>query len=192
MSTVLLEPSVRTTCRRPITGRWQIDGHRTELTVRARALGLPVRGRFTGTTGVIDVADSITRSQVRVTVGSDSFETGWDAQDRVVAGTGFLDAHAHPTLSFAAHGLQPILESMVTADGDRPLWWLVGEVTARGVTRPVRLALGVVRQDGDCMEFSATGSIRRSEFGAVGKRGLISDLVEITVHGSARRQHDGG
>ena len=190
MSTILLESSARTTSRRSITGRWQIDGHRTELTVRVRALGLAARGRFTGTTGMIDVADNITRSRVHVTVGSDSFKTRWNAHDRIVAGTGFLDAHAHPTVSFTAHGLQPILESMVTADGDRPLWWLVGEVTARGVTRPVRLALGVVRQDGDCLEFSATGAIRRSEFGAVGKRGLVSDLVEITVRGRAHRHRD--
>lgn len=192
MSTLLLAPKARTSSRRSMTGRWEIDGHRTELAIRTRALGISVRGRFTGTSGLIDVSDDITRSRVTVTIGSDSFETGSSMHDHVVAGTGFLDAHANPTLSFTAYGLQPILESLVTGDGDRPLWWLVGEVTARGVTRPVRLALGAVRVDGDQLEFSATGSIRRSDFGATGKRGLISDVVEITVHGWARRQSDGG
>lgn len=190
MSIDVLAPGAATTSRRHTTGRWVIDPDRTIVETRVRALGLPVYGRFASATGLIDVPRDITRSNVTVTVRSDTFETGSVARDRRARGGGFLDAHVHPTLSFSASGLRPIMETLVTADGDRPLWWLAGEVTARGVTRPVSLALGVVRHhdDGRALEFNATARIRRSEFGAVGKRALIGDVIDITVRGWAHRE----
>ena len=187
-------PGAASAARRDTTGRWVIDSDRTVVVTRVRALGLPVYGRFAGASGLIDVPRDITRSNVTVSVRSDTFETGSVARDRRARGGAFLDAQAHPTLSFSAGGLRPVLESLVTADGDRPLWWLAGEVTARGVTRPVALALGVVRHhdDGDTLEFRATARVRRSEFGAVGKRALIGDVVDITVRGWAHREPAAG
>ena len=194
MSTAVLAPSTAPTTRRPTTGRWVIDSDRTIVETQVRALGLPVYGRFARASGLIDVPRDITRSNVTVTVRSDTFETGSATRDRRARGGAFLDADAHPTLTFSADGLRPIMESMVTADGDRPLWWLVGQVTARGVTRPVSLALGVVRHhnDGDTLEFSATARVRRSEFGAVGNRALIGDVIDITVRGWAHRESNAG
>lgn len=194
MSTAVLAPRGATTSRRHTTGRWVIDPDRTAVEIRVRALGLPVYGRFAGASGLIDVPPDITRSNVTVTVRSDTFETGSVTRDRRARGGAFLDAQAHPTLSFSADGLRPVMEPLVTADGDRPLWWLAGEVTARGITRPLSLALGVVRQHrcGDTLEFNATARIRRSEFGAVAKRVLMGDVIEVTVRGWAHRESNAG
>lgn len=190
MSTAVLAPTT-TTARRDTTGCWTLDPEHTVVTVRARALGFAVRGSLTGASGSIDVPADITCSHVTATVRSDTFTSGRGRHDRAVRGAGFLDADTNPTLDLCAYGLQPVLESLVTTEGDRPLWWLNGAITARGITRPVRLALGLVRHDraDDSLEFRATTRIRRSEFGAVGMRGVVGDAVDVTIHGRARRWH---
>src|SRR5690606_32355898 len=144
MSTAAIATRAVTTLGRQTSGRWMIDPQHTAVAVRAHSFGLPVRGSFDHVTGMIDIPDDITQSRVEVTVHADSFTTGGRLRDRFVSGPGFLDSGAHPRLTFKAAGLRPIIEPLVTADGDRPLWWLPGELTVLGRTRPLRLALGVV------------------------------------------------
>ncbi|HSK90168.1 MAG TPA: YceI family protein [Euzebyales bacterium] len=189
MSAAVLAPTAVPPPGRHTTGRWQIDARHTAVTTRVRVLGVPLQGRFAAAEGVIDVPDDITRSQVSVTVRSDSFETGIASHTRFAHGRHFLDAAEHPTLTFSGDRLRPILESLVTAGGDRPLWWLEGELTALGVTRPLRIALGVVRHrdDGEALEFHATATVRRSDFGVVSLGPLIADTVELRISGLARR-----
>lgn len=192
MSSAVLTPAVVTARPgRTMTGRWVIDSRETAVTIRVRMFGIPLRGRFAGATGLIDVPDDITRSRVSATVRSDGFRTGWIQRNRHARSARVLDAAAHPNLSFFAAGLRPIMESIVTADGERPLWWLAGELTVMTVTRPLRLALGVVQlsDDARALEFGATATLRRSDFGVTHLGGLISDTVDVTVLGRAHREY---
>ena len=187
MSSAVLTPPAPA---RTMTGRWVIDEHETAVTVRARALGIPLRGRFAGAAGVIEVPDDITRAQVSTTVRSDSFRTRWARRGLPAR---MLDTAAHPSLSFSATGLQPIMDSVVTRDGTRPLWWLTGMLTVMDSTRPLRLALGVVhlRDHARLLEFDATATIRRSDFGVTHLRGVVGDAIDVTVRGLAHREHAG-
>jgi polyisoprenoid-binding protein YceI len=191
MSTAVLIPASVTASGRHVTGRWVIAPQQTSVTTRVRALGIPVRGRFGHATGVIEVPNDITHSQVSATVRTDSFTGPLHGGG---ARTTLLDVAAHPRLTFSASGLRPITEPLVTADGERPLWWLPGEVTAMGHTRPLRLALGAVRpsDDGATLEFSATATVRRSDFGVGRFRRLIGDLIDVSIRGMAHRQSSDG
>jgi polyisoprenoid-binding protein YceI len=186
MSSAVLTVAPVATPGRTTTGRWVIDSQRTTVAVHLRAFG-----QFASATGLIDIPDDITRSRVSVTVRSDSFHTGSTFRDRRAASARLLDAAVHPILSFSASGLQPIMESVVAADGGRPLWWLPGELTVREVTRPLRLALGVVRlnEDGTALEFGATTTLRRSDFSVTHMRALVSDVIDVVIRGRAHRQH---
>jgi polyisoprenoid-binding protein YceI len=188
MSSVLTATAVATPGR-TTTGRWVIDARQTAVTIRVRMLGVPLRGRFDEAAGVIDVPDDITRSWVSATVRGDSLRTWWAARDRYARTGDDLDATAEPHLSFSATGLQPIMESVITADGERPLWWLVGELTVMKITRPLRLALGVVQlqDDAQTLQFGATATVRRSDFGVTHLRGLMGDTVDLTIRGRAHR-----
>jgi polyisoprenoid-binding protein YceI len=190
MSTAVVTVAPARTPRRTTTGRWVIDPGQTAVEVRLRAVPATVHGRFTGATGLIHIPDDITSSRVSVTIRSDSFHTGSAWRDRRARGAQLLDAAEHPIVSFSASGLVPIVESMVAADGGRPLWWLPGDLTVKDVTRPVRLALGVVRLDdeGTALLFEATASLRRSVFGVTGLRGLIGDQIVLVIRGRAHRQ----
>jgi polyisoprenoid-binding protein YceI len=159
-----------------------------------RALGVvAVHGRFSQATGRIDIPHDITCSRVWVTVRSDSFQTGSASYDRWAKSAAFLDTAAHPTLSFRAAGLRPIMDSVVTDEGARPLWWLPGLLSAKDVTGPLRFALGVVRvcDDGSELDFDATARLRRSDFGVTRLRGLIGDVVDVVVRGRAHRRDAG-
>ena len=114
----------------PAPGRWQLDPGHTELAFIGRHFMLTkVRGRFTGLSGVIEVAERPGDSTVEVTVDMTSVESGNEARDEHLRSADFFDVANHPTATFSARasGWQ----------GTKGV--LAGELTLRGVTRPVTL-----------------------------------------------------
>src|SRR5215467_10854176 len=114
----------------PIPGRWQIDPGHTELAFVGRHFMLTkVRGRFTGVSGAIHVAGEIGESTAEVTIDMTSVDSGSQARDDHLRSPDFFDTGRHPTATFTgrAAGWQ----------GTRGV--LAGELTIRGITRPVTL-----------------------------------------------------
>src|SRR5690348_4055922 len=124
----------------PAPGRWQIDPGHTELAFIGRHFMLTkVRGRFTGLSGAIEVAD---------------------ARDEHLRSADFFDVAHHPTATFSARA--------TGWQGSRGE--LAGELTLRGVTRPVTLQaeyLGCTADPwgGHRVVFSAAGTIEREDWG---------------------------
>ena len=76
----------------PAPGRWQIDPGHTELAFIGRHFMLTkVRGRFTGLSGVIEVAEAPGGSTVAVTVDMASVESGNQARDDHLRPADFFD-----------------------------------------------------------------------------------------------------
>ena len=114
----------------PAPGRWQIDPGHTELAFIGRHFMLTkVRGRFTGLSGVIEVAGAPGDSAVAVTVDMTTVESGNDARDEHLRSADFFDVAHHPTATFSARA----------AGWQGTKGVLAGELTLRGVTRPVSL-----------------------------------------------------
>src|SRR5258705_4388144 len=87
----------------PAPGRWQIDPGHTELAFIGRHFMLTkVRGRFTGLSGVIEVAEAPGDSTVAVTVDMTTVESGNDARDEHLRSADFFDVAHHPTATFSA------------------------------------------------------------------------------------------
>ena len=145
----------------PAPGRWQIDPGHTELAFIARHFMLTrVRGRFTGLSGVIEVAETPGESTVAVTVDMASVESGNQARDDHLRSADFFDVANHPAGAFTA----------------RPSGWqgtrgvLAGQLTLRGVTRPVTLEAGYLGYTADPWGghravFTAAGTIDREDWG---------------------------
>jgi polyisoprenoid-binding protein YceI len=145
----------------PAPGRWQIDPGHTELAFIGRHFMLTkVRGRFTSLSGVIEVAETPGESTVAVTVDMASVESGNQARDDHLRSADFFDVANHPTGAFT---------------GRVPGWQntrgvLAGELTLRGVTRPVTLEaeyLGYTADPwgGHRAVFTAAGTIDREDWG---------------------------
>src|ERR1700730_1198149 len=87
----------------PAPGRWQIDPGHTELAFIGRHFMLTkVRGRFTGLTGVIEVAKAPGDTTTQVTIDMASVESGNEARDEHLRSADFFDAARHPTATFSA------------------------------------------------------------------------------------------
>jgi len=145
----------------PAPGRWQIDPGHTDLAFIGRHFMLTkVRGRFTGLSGVIEVAEAPGESTVAVTIDMASVESGNETRDDHLRSADFFDVADHPTGAFI--GRVPGWQ------GTRGV--LAGELTLRGVTRPVMLEaeyLGYTADPwgGHRAVFTAAGTIDREDWG---------------------------
>jgi polyisoprenoid-binding protein YceI len=145
----------------PIPGRWQIDPGHAEVAFIGRHFMLTkVRGRFTGVTGAIEVAQDPGESTAEVSIEMASVESGNQARDDHLRSPDFFDAARHPTATFSGHA----------ADWQGTRGLLAGELTIRGITRPVTLAaeyLGHVADPwgGQRAIFTAEGTLNREDWG---------------------------
>src|SRR6516164_10165670 len=114
----------------PAAGRWTIDPGHTELAFVGRHFMLTkVRGRFTGLSGVIQVAEEPGDTAVEVTIDMSSVESGSQARDEHLRSADFFDVAQHPQGTFSGHA----------ADWQGTRGLLTGRLTLRDVTRPVTL-----------------------------------------------------
>jgi polyisoprenoid-binding protein YceI len=145
----------------PTPGTWVIDPSHSTVGFTARHLMVSrVRGRFTEFSGTVVVGEAVEDSTVSVTIQAASFTTGDEQRDGHVRSGDFLDVEAFPTLTFEGRAPRR------SGDG----WTLPGELTIRGVTRPVELAveaLGVLADPWGNRKaaLAATTEIDREEFG---------------------------
>jgi polyisoprenoid-binding protein YceI len=161
----------------PAPGTYTIDPSHSSVEAVARHLMLSkVRGRFAEFSGRIVVADDITASSVEVEIAAASIDTHDANRDEHLRSADFLDVDAHPALTFQSTRIE-------TAGSDR--WTLHGDLTIRGVTRPVAVDLKFL---GDATDpwgnaralFSATTEIHREDFGITWNQALETGGVLVS------------
>ena len=145
----------------PAPGRWDIDPGHTEVAFIGRHFMVTkVRGRFTGVSGHVTIADRLDESTVDVTIDMTSVESGSEARDEHIRSEDLFDVATFPEATFRSRSVD-----WRGAGGT-----VLGDLTIRGVTRQVPLAVtfeGYVRDPwgGDRGIFSARASVNREDFG---------------------------
>jgi len=133
MSTTETQALVRTLDGReiPAPGTYVIDPSHSSVEFVARHLGLSkVRGRFNTFAGEIQIADTPEESSVEVDVDVASVESADARRDEHLRSTDFFHVEQHPSMVFKSTSVTPV---------DDTTWDVGGELTIRGVTRPVIL-----------------------------------------------------
>jgi polyisoprenoid-binding protein YceI len=144
-----------------VPGTWTIDPAHSEVSFTVRHLMVSkVRGQFTRFSGTVRVAEDVVSSSAEAEIDVASVDTRDENRDAHLRTSDFFAADEYPTMTFRSTG--------VRRDGDDHL--LDGELTLRGVTRPVTLRVEVngVNPDpwgGTRAGFSATTEISRKDFG---------------------------
>ena len=150
-----------------------------------------VRGDFTEFSGTLEVAEDPVDSKVSVTIEADSVDTRDENRDNHLRTDDFFDVENHPTWTFTSTAIRPV------AAGE---WKVDGDLTIRGVTKPVTLDVtleGVVKDPYGMhrVGFSAKTTIDREDFGVsfngvmeaggvvVGKKVDIDIEAEATLQG---------
>ncbi len=143
------------------SGTWTVDTAHSSIEFTIRHLGISkVRGRFNRFDASLTVGDSIETSSVEATVELSSVDTNNADRDAHLRSTDFFGTDDNPTMTFRSTGV-------ADQDGD---YQLLGDLTINGITRPIALDVefnGVEHyplDQSDHAGFSATGTIKRSEF----------------------------
>jgi polyisoprenoid-binding protein YceI len=165
-----------------VAGRWTIDPVHSDISFTARHLMVSkVRGHFRDFEGEIVTADDPLASQVNATVKVASVDTNNEGRDNHVRSGDFFDADTHPTATYRSRGLR-------IEDGNHVV---DGELTLRGVTRPVPLTLelngfGPDPQGGTRAGFTARGRFNRNDFGVslnavMNGIAVVGDNIDLTL-----------
>ena len=175
----------------PSTGTFVLDKSHTEVGFIARHLMVSkVRGRFTDFEGTIVVADDPSESSVEVTIQAASINTNDENRDKHVRTNDFLSTDEFPALTFRSTKVE------LSSGGD---WKVNGDLTVRGVTRPIVLDVqfeGVIQDPwgNQRLGFTASGEIDRNDFGVSFNAALetggfvVSPKVKLEIEAEAVRQ----
>ncbi|MFN8444043.1 MAG: YceI family protein [Caldilineaceae bacterium] len=163
---------------------WQIDTVHSSIEFSVRHMMISKArgkfGKFSGTI-VLDEANPAATT-VDVSIDAASIDTGVPDRDGHLRSPDFLDAATYPTLQFKS--------TKVAVDGDSAK--LYGELTIRGVTKPVVLDVEYAGKSKNpwgqtIAGFSAKTKIKRSEWNLVWNAVLetggvaVSDDVTIEI-----------
>ena len=135
--------------------------------------------RMTDIDGELELdSDSIENSAAMIAIAVDSIRTNLDYFDDELASRKFFHAEKYPHITFATHSYKAISESL----GE-----LTGFVTVRNITRPLILAVtlnGAMQHpflEKPVIGFSASGSLKRSDFELERFIPAVADRIEIRI-----------
>jgi polyisoprenoid-binding protein YceI len=175
----------------PAVGTYVLDTMHTNLGFTARHMAVSkVRGSFKKFEGSLEVAERPEDSKVSLSIEAGSVDTREEGRDEHLRTNDFFDVANHPTWTFASTAIKSVTPTEFKVDGD---------LTIRGVTRPVTLVVeleGVVKDPYGLhrVGFSAKTTINREDFGvafgAVMEAGglVVGKKVDIEIEAEATLQ----
>ncbi len=144
-----------------VVGTWDIDPTHSTVGFSVRHMMVSkVRGYFREFSGEIVTAPDPAQSSVSATIDLSSIDTRQEQRDAHIRSADFFDVDNHPQMTFRS--------TAVRTDGAD--WLVDGELSIKGNSRPVTLALelngfGPDAYGGVRAGFSAKTEINRNEFG---------------------------
>ena len=162
------------------SGTYAVDKSHTYVTFSYfhQGLSYPLL-RATGIDGELELKNgALEKSSVSIAVAVDSIRTNLDYFDKELASRKFFHADKYPHITFSTNSYAPMSESV----GE-----LTGFVTIRDITKPITLSVvinGAMEHpllETPVIGFSATGSLRGSDFGLDRFVPMVGDEVEIRI-----------
>ncbi|MDP9430233.1 MAG: YceI family protein [Actinomycetota bacterium] len=144
-----------------VVGTWDIDASHSTVGFSVRHMMVSkVRGYFREFSGEIVTAANPADSTVTATIDMDSIDTRQEQRDAHIKSADFFDTGNHTVMTFRS--------TAVRAEGED--WFIEGDLTLKGITKPVTLALelngfGPDAYGGTRAGFSGKTEISRKEFG---------------------------
>lgn len=176
---------------------YDIDPVHSGVTFKVRHLMITkVPGKFARFAGWFEYDEKNPKVwKASATIDAASIDTGIEKRDGHLRSADFLDAEKFPAIEFRSTGIEK---------GQTGAYKLKGELTMRGVTRPVMLQLGIGGVGNDPWGnrragFAAIGRINRLDFGVKWNQALeaggvlVGEEVEVAIEVSGvRRKPEGG
>ncbi len=142
-------------------------------------------GGFKKWDGRVHVDDiDVPKSNVEVTVQTGSIQMLDEQQTAMLKGSDFFDVQKFPEMIFRSERIERTGEVTLKVEGN---------ITLRGITRPMILDVSVTERQPDAASgaryarFRAQGSIKRSEFGMIKYIDMVGDAVDLSIRTDAWR-----
>jgi polyisoprenoid-binding protein YceI len=161
-----------------LTGDYTIDTAHTQIGFVARhAMITKVRGQFEEFEGGVHLdGDDPSRSSAQVTILTRSIQSHNGMRDEHLRGGEFLDVANHPTITFTSSDVERV---------DDTTFAVTGDLTIRGVTRPVTVDFALTGAETDPwgnfrVGFEGRTTINRKDWGVSWNAVLASGGVLIS------------
>ncbi len=166
--------------------RFEIDPTHTHIQFSVLRFGFnEIIGTFTDVEGVIALDQAAPEnSSVEVVIGVPSLVSGNDTRNEHLQGGFWLNGEEFPEMTFRSVSVEQLSDTDAN---------VAGELTLLGVTKPVTLhvVLNKIGTDPatkkDAVGFSATASLKRSDFGMTSAANLVGDGVSIRIETLAHK-----
>ncbi|PZN33920.1 MAG: polyisoprenoid-binding protein [Proteobacteria bacterium] len=169
----------------PAAETYTVDPNHTGVTFAFQHLGLSTFfGKFSGASGAITLDREKGEGSARIEIDATGIATGVPKFDEHLRSADFFDVEKHPRITFVSKRF-PYRDGKVTE--------VPGELTVRGVTRPVTLEVTYF----NCKEHpmkkvpacgaNADARIKRSEFGLDEYVPAVSDEIALEISVEALR-----
>jgi polyisoprenoid-binding protein YceI len=166
-----------------------IDQSHTNVGFSIRHFFTPVKGEFREVKGTIAYdLENPSQSKVEVTIPSASINTNHEKRDTHLRSADFFDAEKNPTITFVSKS--------IALDAKTNKGTMTGDLTMRGVTKPVTLdveMLGIMGAGaGKVAGFTARGKVNRKDYGILWNRTLdqggtmLADDVDLNIDVEAK------
>ena len=161
----------------PEPGTWAIDPSHSRIGVVARHFMVSkVRGHFRSFSGALHIEEDPSQSWAEVTIDTASIDTTDENRDGHLKSADFLDAENHPEIKFRS-------TNVFISDEGR--FELLGDLTMRGVTKPVMLVgefQGAIQDPYGLRRafFSAEGQLARDDWGVSWNQALETGGVAVS------------
>lgn len=167
---------------------YQLEADKSQVGFVYQLSGVPTVGQMPVRAARIAIDfQNLAASSVDVTLDVGKAKAGLIFATEALKARSVLDAGRHPTIRFVSTRVRPNGPGINT--GAR----IDGQLTIRGVSRPVTLNAALFRQKGTAagdrsrLSFRLTGAVNRSDFGASGYADLVKDRVELDIIARIRR-----
>ena len=163
-----------------LTGDYVLDTAHTRIGFVARhTAATRVRGQFDEFDGSVHLdGDDPSKSNAELTIQANSIQTGNQQRDMYLRSK-FLDTDNHPTITFASTKVERV---------DATHFKVTGDLTMRGVTRPVTVEFELTRAENDPsgdfrVGFLGRGTINRKDWGVKWNAalGMVSKKVALAL-----------
>jgi len=160
---------------------YKINPNSTDIGFSVDVLGLTsCQGEFSNFSGSLTLdLDAPESSEVMVRIDASSASMQWAMATQMILGESYLDAEHYPELQFASDHVAMLADGKVKMDG---------LLTLRGISHPESFIADLSarhwnkERSAEEAEFTATGTVHRSDYSMNQDKSLLDDRVTFTIH----------
>lgn len=172
-------------------GIYTVDPAHSSVEFSVKHLGITnTRGTFDEFEGTLEFGVSLADTKAYGTIVAASVNTNLAPRDEHLRSPDFFDAEQHPHIEFHSTKIRPVDDETVT---------IAGELTMRGITRPIELEVEIQGTEVDSfgnerVGVEVTGQLNRSDWDMKFNQVLgsgnvaVSDKVKLLLNISAVKQ----